>query len=415
MQGTPKGLRLHIGIFGRRNVGKSSLLNAVTRQDVSIVSPDAGTTTDPVEKPMELLPLGPVLFIDTAGVDDAGALGEQRVERTRRVLDRVDVAVLVAESGAWGEFEEGLLDELQTRGVAVLVAMNKADLAGGDDALEARLKADGVPAVRTAMPTGEGLAELRQAIMELAPSDFFETRALISDLVGPAGVAVLVIPVDKEAPRGRLILPQAQAIRDLLDHDALCVVAKERELAQALAALKDPPALVVTDSQAFREVAAVVPETVPMTGFSVLFSRFLGDLEEQVRGTLAIDGLKNGDAVLVAEACTHHPIGDDIGRVKIPHWLREHTGADLSFRTVQGHDFPEDLSPYALVVHCGACMGNRREMLSRIHRCARQGIPITNYGLAIAYSLGILDRALGPFPAAREVYRAGRASRPRTR
>ena len=400
MRSTPKNMRLHIGIFGRRNVGKSSLLNAITRQAVSIVSAEAGTTTDPVEKPMELLPLGPVLFIDTAGIDDEGALGEARVARTRAILDRADLAILVAEDGHWGRFEAGLLDEFSQRYLPVLVALNKCDLRPAGETIPESLRRHEIPVVRLSATTGQGLQDLRQALLDLAPEDFFESRTILSDLVPRGRTAVLVIPIDKEAPKGRIILPQVQAIRDLLDHGGISVVVQERELQSALANLCEPPALVVTDSQAFREVAAIVPPSVSLTSFSILFSRFQGDLVEQVRGTLGIERLREGDRILVAESCTHHPIGDDIGRVKIPHWLRKFTGLTLNFSTVQGHDFPQDLSPYSLVIHCGSCMGNRKEMLSRILRCRQQGVPITNYGLTIAYSLGIFERALAPFPEA---------------
>lgn len=408
MQSTPKALRLHIGIFGRRNVGKSSLLNAITRQQVSIVSPVAGTTTDPVEKPMELLPLGPVLFVDTAGIDDDGALGELRMQRTRALLDRVDLGVVVTEAGAWGALEDGLVRELKRRKVPVVVAVNKTDtrpLAGEE---RARLAPVGDVLVSLSALTGDGLGRLREALLRLAPADFFDSRHVIADLVPPGEVAVLVVPIDKEAPKGRLILPQVMALRDLLDGHCLALVTQDRGLRAALAALSKPPALVVTDSQAFSTVAADVPPAVPMTSFSILMARFQGDLAEQVRGTLAIDQLSDGDRVLVAETCTHHPIGDDIGRVKIPRWLSQHAGAALEFAHVQGRDFPSDLTPYRLVVHCGNCTGNRREMLSRIHRCREAGVPITNYGLTIACSLGILERALAPFPSALEVYRAAR-------
>ncbi len=407
-QSAPRNLRLHIGLFGRRNVGKSSLLNAVTRQDVAIVSDVPGTTTDPVEKPMELLPLGPVVFIDTAGVDDVGALGERRIARTRRVLDRTDLGVLVAEAGSWGEFEEALLAELRARGVPVIVAFNKSDLAAPDARVVARLERDGVATVRTAAPSGDGLAELRGALLAAAPADYFDARRIVGDLVGPGELVVLVVPIDKEAPKGRLILPQVQTIRDLLDSDSFCLVVKERELKAALASLTRTPRLVVTDSQAFLKVVADTPRDVPLTSFSILFARFQGDLVEMVRGALAIERLARGDRVLIAESCTHHPIGEDIGRVKIPRWLTQYTGCKLEFATVQGRDFPDDLSPYALVVHCGNCMGNRREMLSRILRCRQAGVPITNYGLTIAYSLGIFERALGPFPAALDAWRCER-------
>jgi [FeFe] hydrogenase H-cluster maturation GTPase HydF len=398
MQPAPKSLRLHIGLFGRRNVGKSSLLNAITRQQVSIVSAQAGTTTDPVEKPMELLPLGPVLFVDTAGVDDEGALGELRMARTRLVLDRVDLGVIVSD-GAWGAFETGLLEQLRERKVPALVVRNKADLG-----LPAPSEL-GVPQVAVSALNGTGILDLREALLALAPADFFDNRRLVADLVPPGELAVLVVPIDKEAPKGRLILPQVMAIRDLLDGEAMTLVVQERELASALERQKRPPALVVTDSQAFLKVAADVPTSVPMTSFSILMSRFQGDLAEQVRGALGIERLKGGDRVLMAETCSHHPVGEDIGRVKIPRWLTQYVGAKLEFSSVQGRDFPADLTPYQLVVHCGNCTGNRREMLSRIHRCREAGVPITNYGLTIAYSLGIFERALGPFPAALEASR----------
>jgi [FeFe] hydrogenase H-cluster maturation GTPase HydF len=409
MQAAPKALRLHIGLFGRRNVGKSSLLNAITRQQVSIVSAVAGTTTDPVEKPMELLPLGPVLFVDTAGVDDEGALGELRMERTRSVLDRVDLGVVVTEAGAWGAFEDGLVAELIRRKVPVVVAVNKIDARALAEDERARLQPCCGALVALSALTGEGVGDLREALLRLAPADHFDSRRIVADLVPPGEVAVLVVPIDKEAPKGRLILPQVMAIRDLLDGESLALVTQDRELRRALDTLSKPPALVVTDSQAFLKVAADVPAGVPMTSFSILMARFQGDLAEQVRGTLAIERLAASDRVLVAETCTHHPIGDDIGRVKIPRWLTQYVGASLQFTHVQGRDFPSDLSPYRLVVHCGNCTGNRREMLARIHRCREAGVPITNYGLTIAYSLGIFERALAPFPSARDVYLAARA------
>jgi [FeFe] hydrogenase H-cluster maturation GTPase HydF len=409
MQPTPRSLRLHIGIFGRRNVGKSSLLNAITRQDVSIVSEVAGTTTDPVEKPMELLPLGPVLFVDTAGVDDEGALGELRIERTRAVLDRVDLGVVVTEGGGWSAFEDALVGELESRLVPVLVVFNKSDLRMPDTKELARLQVARIPAAAVSSLTGAGVVDVREALLSLAPADFFDSRRLVTDLVPPGEVAVLVVPIDKEAPKGRLILPQVMAIRDLLDGESMALVVQERELSLALERLIRPPALVVTDSQAFLKVAADVPAAIPMTSFSILMSRFQGDLAEQVRGTLGIERLKGGDRVLVAEACSHHPIGEDIGRVKIPRWLTQYVGAKLEFSHVQGRDFPSDVTPYRLVVHCGNCMGNRREMMSRIHRCRVAGVPITNYGLTIAYSLGIFERALAPFPAALEALNAARA------
>ncbi|HEX7571173.1 MAG TPA: [FeFe] hydrogenase H-cluster maturation GTPase HydF [Verrucomicrobiae bacterium] len=415
MTTTPKSLRLHIAFIGRRNVGKSSLLNALTRQQVSIVSPVAGTTTDPVEKPMELLPLGPVLFIDTAGIDDVGELGALRVEKTRQVLERTDVAVLVTEAGKWGNFEEEILAELTARKTPTVVVFNKMDSGtgvppvsfknGGIQNSETHRRDACATTVCTSALTGAGILELREALLAAAPADFIDNPAILGDLVGPGEMAVLVVPIDKEAPKGRLILPQVQSIRDLLDSDAYCLVVKERELRRALDRLKAPPKLVVTDSQAFLKVAADTPRDVPMTSFSILMSRFKGDLLAQVRGALAIENLRGGDRVLIAEACSHHPIGEDIGRVKIPRWLTQYTGAKIHFEHMQGRDFPKDLADYKLVIHCGACMWNRREMLSRILKCQQAGVPITNYGLTIAYSLGIFERALQPFPAALEFFR----------
>ncbi len=404
MRNTPKGFRLHIGLFGRRNVGKSSLLNALTRQTVSIVSDIAGTTTDPVEKPMELLPIGPVLFIDTAGIDDVGALGEMRVQKTKQVFDRTDVGVIVSVAGDWGDFEEAILAELRERKIPVIVVFNKTDVARADVAQEARLRELLVPCIETSAAQGEGVLDLREALVKSAPEEFINAPAIIGDLVPAGDLAVLVIPIDLEAPKGRLILPQVQSIRDILDNDAYCMVVKERELRDALDRLKRPPALVVTDSQAFLKVAGDTPDDVLMTSFSILFARFKGDLVEFVRGALAIENLVPGDKVLICESCSHHPIGEDIGRVKLPRWLRQYVGGKLEFTHVQGHDFPHDLSSYKLAIHCGACMWNRREVLSRIIRCQQVGVPITNYGLAIAYSLGIFARALRPFPAALEVY-----------
>jgi [FeFe] hydrogenase H-cluster maturation GTPase HydF len=404
-QTASKGLRLHIGIFGRRNVGKSSLMNALTRQDVAIVSEVAGTTTDPVEKPMELLPLGPVLFLDTAGIDDDSLLGGKRVEKTKKCLDRTDLGLIVTEAGQWDAFEEKILDEFKQRSVPVIVVFNKGDLLAPLPGILARLTAEKIRTAVVSALTKKGIPELREAIIQVAPADFIDAASLVGDLVGPGEMAVLVVPIDKEAPKGRLILPQVQAIRDLLDTDAYCLVVKERELKTALERLNRPPQLVVTDSQAFLKVAADTPPEIPLTSFSILFSRFKGDLTTQVMGTLAIETLKPGDKILIAEACAHHPIGEDIGRVKIPRWLKQYVGGNLDIQVYQGHDFPPDLATFKLVIHCGACMQNRREMLSRIERCRKAGVPITNYGLTIAYTLGIFERALSPFPAALEAYK----------
>lgn len=402
----PKSMRVHIGIFGRRNVGKSSLLNAITRQQVAIVSEFAGTTTDPVEKPMELLPLGPVLFIDTAGIDDEGALGKLRVERTRQVFDRTDIGVLVTETSTWTTFEERVLNELLERDIPVIAVFNKSDIGSAEPALLQSLSGRKVKTVQASALSGEGIPLLRRALLDSAPAEFIDNPNIAGDLVGPGELAILVVPIDKEAPKGRLILPQVQTIRDLLDSDSMCLVVKERELRRAIEGLKSPPRLVITDSQAFLKVAADTPPGIPMTSFSILFSRFKGDLLTQVEGALAVESLGTGDRVLIAEACSHHPIAEDIGRVKIPRWLTQYTGGRLEIEHVQGHDFPADVSPYKLIIHCGACMWNRREMLNRILHCRHAGVPITNYGLVIAYSLGIMERALEPFPAALELLRS---------
>ncbi|HOX27022.1 MAG TPA: [FeFe] hydrogenase H-cluster maturation GTPase HydF [Candidatus Krumholzibacteria bacterium] len=407
-QRAPRGARLHIGIFGRRNGGKSSLLNALAGQDVALVSPLPGTTTDPVEKPFELRPLGPVVFVDTAGLDDAGDLGALRRERSRRVLDRADVTVLVAAEGQWEDFEQSLLDELRGREVPVVVAFTKCDLARPDAGLVARLRDNVAAVVVMSAATGEGLPALREALLAAAPADFVDPPAIVSDLVGPGELAVLVAPIDSEAPVGRLILPQVQAIRDLLDGDACCLVVKPSGLREALGRLATPPRLVVTDSQAFREAAAATPPDVPLTSFSILFARAKGDLAQLALGSLAIDRLRPGARILIAEACSHHAVEDDIGRVKIPAWLAGRVGGELRVEHAQGRDFPADLAAFDLVVHCGSCMLNRREVLSRLLRCREAGVPITNYGVAIAHCLGTIERALAPFPAVLDLWRRER-------
>ena len=400
---SPKGMRLHIGLFGRRNVGKSSLLNSLTQQHVSIVSEHAGTTTDPVEKPMEILPLGPVLFIDTAGIDDTGAVGDLRVEQTRRVFDRTDLGIIVTD-GLWGEYEEKVHGALAETETPTIVVFNKSDQTAPTDETLQKVKQKGLPCLHVSATTGLGIDVLRDSFLEYAPDSFLEDPSILGDLVSDGEIAILVVPIDKEAPKGRLILPQVQTIRDLLDSDALTMIVKERELKAAFDNLKSKPKIVVTDSQAFLKVAADTPPDVHMTSFSILFSRFKGDLVAQAEGARAIDFLKSGDRILIAEACSHKPICEDIGRVKIPRWLTQFVGGKLEFDFVQGRDFPDDLSPYKLVIHCGACMWNRKAMLSRLACCKKAHVPITNYGLAIAHSLGILDRALAPFPAAFAAY-----------
>lgn len=402
---TPKGLRLHIGIFGRRNVGKSSLINALTRQSVSIVSDVAGTTTDPVEKPMELLPVGPVIFIDTAGIDDDSILGVKRTTQTKKIFDRTDLAIIVTTGRGWGFFEEELQKEFDRRAIPFIVVFNKSDLETPDPAVVKKLTGSKILAVHTIATDSSGLYDLREAIIQKTPPDIINAPKIIGDLIKPGELVVLVVPIDKEAPKGRLILPQVQTIREILDGNAYCIVVKENELQTALQGSKTKPAIVVTDSQAFLKVAADTPGDVPMTSFSILFARLKGNLSELVRGAMTIDDLQPGDRVLVAEACTHHPITDDIGTVKIPRWLNQYVGGELHFGHAQGHDYPDDLERYRLIIHCGSCMFNRREMLSRMMYAKRAGVPITNYGLAIAYTLGIFERALEPFPAILGMYR----------
>ncbi len=406
MQNTPKGLRLQIGIFGRRNVGKSSLLNALTRQPVSIVSETAGTTTDPVEKAMELLPVGPVLFVDTAGVDDVGALGQLRVDKTMRVVERTDLAILVTDD--WQDYETRLMALFAKRKTPVIVVANKSDARPPGVVEEQARKAGARTVVSASAVTRSGMDDLRQAIITSAPDEYVNAPGLIGDLVPAGELVLLVVPIDIEAPKGRLILPQVQALREILDQNAYAMVVKENALAASLARLSRPPALVVTDSQAFKQVVAEVPPSIPVTGFSILFARFKGDLAELVRGVTAIDRLKPGDRVLVAEACTHHPTHEDIGRVKIPRWLEEYVGGKLDVVVKAGNEYPAQIDDFKLIVHCGACMWNRRQMLSRIEQARAHGVPITNYGLAIGHSLGILERALSPFPEAGSIYRESR-------
>jgi [FeFe] hydrogenase H-cluster maturation GTPase HydF len=403
MQQTPKGIRLHIGFFGRRNVGKSSVLNALANQQVSIVSEVPGTTTDPVEKPMELLPLGPVLYLDTAGIDEVDALGALRVERTMKILDRVDVAILVTDE--WQDFEDQLVHAFKEKNISYIVVANKADIRG-DDALEQSLVSKGIKdLVTTTAVNRTGIEKLRQALIQSVPEQYLNAPSIIGDLIQPGDLVLMVVPIDIEAPKGRLILPQVQTLRDILDNDAYAMVVKERELSHALASLKTPPVLVVTDSQEFQKVAADVPPEIPFTGFSILFARYKGELNELVRGAMALERLEPGSKVLIAESCTHHPSGDDIGRVKIPRWVEQYIGGKMDIDVFAGHDFPSNLSEYDLVIHCGACMNNRKQMLSRIAAAKAAKVPITNYGLTIAYSLGIFERALKPFPYTYELYK----------
>lgn len=410
MQTTPKSLRLTIAILGRTNVGKSSLLNYIAGQDVAITAPLPGTTTDVVEKPMELPPLGPVLFLDTAGLDDTTALGGQRVARTRKAFDRADIALLLLEAGRFGPDEEQLLARAKERKLPVIAVVSKCDLQAPTASWLDQLRKLTPQALTVSTQNAPGReafqAALRSALLALCPEDFIQPPPLVGDLVKPGGLAVLVVPIDLQAPKGRLILPQAQTIRDALDNDAAALVVKERELSHLLQRLTQPPDIVICDSQVVQKVVADTPDSVPCTTFSILFARLKGDLQRLAEGAAAVDRLRSGDAVLIAESCSHHALEDDIGRVKIPRWLRQYTGAALTVETTAGRDFPADLSKYKLVVQCGGCMVTRREVLSRIQQAQAAGVPITNYGLCIAQTQGVLRRVLAPFPAALDAYRS---------
>lgn len=417
MHSTPVANRFHIAIFGRRNAGKSSLINALTGQEIAVTSEVAGTTTDPVFKAMELLPIGPVVLIDTAGLDDEGELGRKRVEKSYEVLRRCHFAVVVIDSQTgWTDFERAFLDELRRREIPALAVLNKADLVPADR-LGDLLKETppGTKAVAASAVTGEAVTEIKAQIVAIGWKDPVEP-ALLGDLVAPGAMALLVTPIDKAAPKGRLILPQQQVIRDLLDHGALVSVTRETELERALSLLAEPPAAVITDSQAFKVVAAVTPPSIPLTSFSILFARQKGDLAELIGGIGRIAALRRGEKVLIVEGCTHHRQDDDIGTVKIPRWIREIAGDEIRFDWASGASFPRDLSDYAVVVHCGGCMLNRREMTYRIAKAREEGPAITNYGLLIAYVTGILERAVAPFPEAlqawEETVTAGARRRP---
>lgn len=390
-----KSMRLHIGVFGRTNVGKSSLLNKITNQEVSIVSDIAGTTTDVVEKSMELLPVGPVTFLDTAGLDDETELSIQRIEKTMKVVNRIDVAVVVCDFNGIGKLENDLIEKFKELKIPYLIVVNKCDLAPKSFHID--LKSELSNIIYTSVKKDEKIVfKFKEALVNLLPEDFVNSPKIVGDLVPAKSTVILVIPIDKEAPKGRIILPQVQTLRDLLDNNCLSYVVKESELKDALDNLKTPPALVVTDSQAFKKVSEIVPENVSLTSFSILFARLKGDLDEFVNGAKAIENLKDGDMVLILESCTHHAIEDDIGRVKIPNLLRKKTGKNLVIHNYAGHDFP-DIKDYKLIIHCGACMTNRREVLSRVLIANQNNVPITNYGVVISYCLGILPRAIKIF------------------
>lgn len=387
----PSGERVHIGFFGLRNAGKSSVVNRVTGQTLSIVSDVKGTTTDPVQKAMELLPIGPVVIIDTPGIDDEGTLGEERVRRALRVLEKTDIAVLVTDSTRGLQpAEQELIELFRKREIPFVIAHNKADLTS-------------VPA---AMPENEiyvsaaadsNIRELKELIARAVKPTEPEKR-LVADLLAPNDTVVLVVPIDSAAPKGRLILPQQQTIRDILEAGAISLVTRETELTRTLESLREPPRLVITDSQAFGIVDKLVPKNVRLTSFSILFARYKGNLRQAILGAAQLNSLQDGDTVLISEGCTHHRQCGDIGTEKLPNWIRRFTGKDVQFSFTVGNEFPEDVSKYALVVHCGGCMLNEREMQYRLRHSAERNVPMTNYGIAIAHMHGILDRALAPFP-----------------
>lgn len=394
---TLKSQRLHIGIFGKTNVGKSSILNKITNQDISIVSEIAGTTTDVVEKSMELLPIGPVRFLDTAGIDDTTSLSDKRIEKTMKIINRTDVAVIVCDYKGIDEYEKNLMQKFDELKIPYIVIVNKTDIQEIDEKKLDEIYTITPHVLKTSAMTDKEITfRFKAEIVKLLPEDFINSPKIAGDLVPPKSTVIQVIPIDKEAPKGRIILPQVQTIRDMLDSDCLSYVVKETELKQAIDNLKEHPALVITDSQAFKEVNEIVPENIKLTSYSILFARLKGDLEAFVKGAKAIDTLEDGDKVLILESCTHHAIEDDIGRVKIPRFLKNKTGKNLVIDNYAGHDFP-DIKGYKLIIHCGACMTNRREILSRILIANNAGVPITNYGITISYCLGILPRALEIF------------------
>lgn len=400
---TPKGLRLHFGLFGKRNAGKSSLINALANQNISIVSSVAGTTTDPVEKAFELSPIGPVVFMDTAGIDDEGDLGLARVEKSLSVLEWMDIAIVVCEAGTWGSHEENILKKTLNNGTPTIVVFNKTDLCKPTKEHEQALRSRGYKVIETSAANREGISDLRDAIIQTVLEKTEPDRPLMGELAKAGDTVLLVTPIDTGAPKGRLILPQVQAIRELLDADAKCFVIKEDRITETLNELKQPPQLVVTDSQVVLRVVKEVPEPIPVTTFSIQMAYSKSDLLEMAIGAAALTKLKPGDKVLIAETCSHHPLKDDIGRVKIPNWLRK-TFGDLNIDIAVGKDFPTDLTPYKVIIQCGGCIVTRRHMLARLRQAKAQGIPMTNYGVTISYLQGVLPRVLACHPDAKAAF-----------
>ncbi len=403
LNNTPSSERIHIGIFGKRNAGKSSIINALTGQDLSIVSDIRGTTTDPVLKAMELLPLGAVVMIDTPGIDDEGELGALRVRKAHQMLNKTDIAVLVVDGTAGMTREDDdILDTIQAKSIPCIVVLNKADLIPDPElpaalaAIKQRLTKYALPVIQASAASRLNIQELKERIASLVSAEDTRLR-IVGDLLKPSDLAVLVVPIDKAAPKGRLILPQQQTIRDILEAGAVSVVTRDAELRETLASLGKRPVLVITDSQAFEQVANIVPEDIPLTSFSILFARYKGSLHSVVDGARTLDLLENGDTILISEGCTHHRQCEDIGTVKLPNWIRKHTGKELNFEFTSGTEFPLDLQKYRLIIHCGGCTLNEREMRYR-QKCAEDAaVPMTNYGTAIAYMKGILERSIAVF------------------
>lgn len=404
LNATPRGDRVHIALFGRRNAGKSSIINTVTNQEIAVVSSVKGTTTDPVYKAMEILPIGPVVLIDTAGLDDIGELGELRKQKTYEVLNKTDLALLVIDATIGvTDFEKEIMTSIKEKNIPVIGVLNKTDVKEltkeqvAEYEKELNLKLIPVSAVNK-----NGIEQLKKAMIKILPDDEDKFK-LVGDIINPGDFVVLVVPIDKAAPKGRLILPQQQVIRDILESDAMCVVTKEYELRETLENMGKKPKLVITDSQVFSKVSADTPKDIMLTSFSILFARYKGDLISMVKGAKTLDSLKDGDKVLIAEGCTHHRQSDDIGTVKIPRWIRQYTGKQINFEFSSGMKYPANINEYALIVHCGGCMLNRREMQHRINQTIGKEVPIVNYGVLIAYVQGILQRSVEPFPLAKMI------------
>ncbi len=409
MTSTPKSMRLQIGIFGRTNVGKSSFLNMIANQDVSIISDIPGTTTDVVEKSIELLPIGPVTLLDTAGFGDISQLSDFRINRSKKIFDRADVAVLIIEPNQWSEFEDEIYNSIKKSKIPLIIVINKTDLWEIDDEFQKLISKKSKNIIKVIASDinkrNEYISLFKNELLKVLPKDALDNKPLLRDLIPIGGLCIMIVPIDMEAPKGRIILPQVQAIRDILDNDSIAIVVKESEYSQTLKLLNRKPDLVVCDSQVVFKMVAETPEDIPCTTFSILFSRFKGDLDEEVKGVAVLANLKKEDRMLIAEACSHHPMEDDIGRVKLPKWLEGFLGELPEITVANGRDYPENLGDYKLVIHCGACMLTRNEKLIRIEKAKQAGVPITNYGIAISMIHNVLERVLTPFPDTLKLYR----------